>query len=263
MSDLLKHARCYTINNLVDFHPGNRALSNSAMQKTVTLQSPASLILLYLIQHNNTVVSQNQLITAGWGEKNHVTSANTFYQTILILRNALSDIGLPRDLIKTIARRGMMISANIQTDEITAKASAIEAPAQIVAPPMESKGDTLIKKRHLSLPAALCGLALLVVMISIAASLFYMSPESLLSSYEVLDSETFSSCTVLQKGNDVLELNYIRFMHKHREICDNNNYVFLSGMSSAKNITAIICPEDARENPSVKCITYYSINDEN
>ncbi|PYZ77560.1 hypothetical protein DNK65_04430 [Citrobacter koseri] len=233
------------------------------MQKTVTLQSPASLILLYLIQHNNTVVSQNQLITAGWGEKNHVTSANTFYQTILILRNALSDIGLPRDLIKTIARRGMMISANIQTDEITTKASATEAPVQIVAPQMEPKGDTPIKKRHLLLPAALCGLALLVVMISIAASLFYMSPESLLSSYEVLDSETFSSCTVLQKGNDVLELNYIRFMHKHREICDNNSYVFLSGMSSAKNITAIICPEDARENPFVKCITYYSINDEN
>jgi DNA-binding winged helix-turn-helix (wHTH) protein len=44
------------------------------------------------------------------GERNDVTTPNTFYQAILTLRNALAEVGLPRDTVKTISRRGLMLS---------------------------------------------------------------------------------------------------------------------------------------------------------
>lgn len=61
--------------------------------------------------------SANSARRGGLGDKNTITSVNTLYQTVLILRNALTEVGLPRDLIKTIARRGMMMTAEIERTE--------------------------------------------------------------------------------------------------------------------------------------------------
>lgn len=113
MPEKYTHTTLYTINNLVDFHPGDRTLTNKNTQKTVILQNPASFILLYLLAHCGVVISQSQLVKIGWGEKNNITSVNTLYQTALMLRNALTEVGLPRDLIRTVARRGMMMTADI------------------------------------------------------------------------------------------------------------------------------------------------------
>ncbi|MSE34301.1 hypothetical protein GKF98_22930, partial [Escherichia coli] len=117
MFEKYTHTTVYTINNLVDFHPGDRSLTNKNTQKTVILQNPASFILLYLLTNCGVVIPQAQLVKIGWGDKNTITSVNTLYQTVLMLRNALSEVGLPRDLIRTVARRGMMITAEIQRTE--------------------------------------------------------------------------------------------------------------------------------------------------
>ncbi|MDN8600453.1 winged helix-turn-helix domain-containing protein [Citrobacter sp. S2-9] len=276
MPDVLKHAGYYAINHLIYFHTGKRTLSNSVTDEVVTLQTPASLILLCLIMNNGSVVSQNQLIAAGWGEKNSVTSANTFYQTILILRNALEGIGLPRDIIKTIARRGLMISADIQVRDIaqtppaaTVLTPPVDAPIElpvtevIVTPMVEAQK----RAKNLSFRSPRSGLflslSLLVAIIGGVIGTFQLRQESLLSSYDILATDKFPSCTVFQKGNDVLKNHYLRFMQNHNELCREHNYIFLSGMSSAKNIAAVICPQDVRKKASTKCTTYYSINNEN
>lgn len=276
MPDVLKHAGYYAINHLIYFHTGKRTLSNSVTDEVVTLQTPASLILLCLIMNNGSVVSQNQLIAAGWGEKNSVTSANTFYQTILILRNALEGIGLPRDIIKTIARRGLMISADIQVRDIaqtppaaTVLTPPVEIPIEppVVEPIVTPMVETQKRAKRLSFRSPLSGLflslSLLVAIIGGVIGTFHLRQESLLSSYDILTTDKFPSCTVFQKENDVLKNHYLRFMQNHNELCRENNYIFLSGMNSAKNIAAVICPQDVRKKMSTKCTTYYSINNEN
>lgn len=268
MPDVLKYAGYYTINHLVYFHTGERTLSNSVTDEVVTLQTPASLILLCLIMNNGSVVSQKELIAAGWGEKNSVTSANTFYQTILILRNALEGMGLPRDLIKTIARRGLMIAADIQVRDIaqTSPAATVLTPP-VEAPVVESVADGQTKsgKRSFHFPPSglFLSLSLLVAIIAGVLGVFPLRQESLLSSYAILATDKLSSCTVFQKENDALKNHYLRFMRKHNELCREHNYIFLSGMNSAKNIAAVICPQDVRRKTSTKCTTYYSINNEN
>ncbi|MDA8481174.1 winged helix-turn-helix domain-containing protein [Citrobacter sp. Awk 4] len=273
---VLKYAGFYTINHLVYFHTRERTLSNSVTDEIVTLQNPASLILLCLIMNNGNVVSQNELIAAGWGEKNSVTSANTFYQTILILRNALEYIGLPRDLIKTIARRGLMISADIQAHEIAATPAAatvvtppVEAPVvepivePVVEPIIVAQKRVKILSFRFPLSVLFLSLSLLVAIIGGVMGTFFLHQKSLLSSYDLLATDKLSSCTVLQNGNDALKNQYLRFIRKHHELCRENNYIFLSGVNSAKNIAAVICPQDVRKKTSTKCTTYYSINNEN
>ena len=58
-------------------------------------------------------------MVVGWGERNDVTTPNTFYQAILTLRNALAEVGLPRDTVKTISRRGLTLSEATQVEVFT------------------------------------------------------------------------------------------------------------------------------------------------
>lgn len=65
------------------------------------------------------------------GERNNVTTTNTFYQAILTLRKALEEVGLPRDTVKTISRRGLRLTENTQVEVITHTQSDVSLPPVI------------------------------------------------------------------------------------------------------------------------------------
>ncbi|WP_262802888.1 winged helix-turn-helix domain-containing protein, partial [Enterobacter quasiroggenkampii] len=87
---------------------------------------------LYLITHPGEIISQNQLMVVGWGERNDVTTPNTFYQAILTLRNALAEVGLPRDTVKTISRRGLMLSEATEVELFVPTAEPVIANKDVV-----------------------------------------------------------------------------------------------------------------------------------
>lgn len=253
------HTTLYIINNLVDFYPADRCLTNRITGKSVTLQSPASFILLYLLTHDGVVIAQRTLMTAGWGDKSSVTSSNTFYQTVLTLRNALTEVGLPRDLIKTVARRGMMISADIHCPEnISSGTETKLAVSTEKSMPALAKGDF---SRGMWMRGAL--LLLMLIGTGTSVGMFFPTTESLFSSYTIVDAASVSSCTILLKGKEALNTRYNEFLRKHPNLCQNHNYVYLSGMHSAKNISAVACQMDIKKVPTTKCTTWYSINNEN
>ncbi|MDH2702310.1 winged helix-turn-helix domain-containing protein [Enterobacter bugandensis] len=109
----------YLINKLVEYDPENKTLANHITGRTIHLQLPANFCFLYLVTHPGEIISQNQLMVVGWGERNDVTTPNTFYQAILTLRNALAEVGLPRDTVKTISRRGLTLSEATQVEVFT------------------------------------------------------------------------------------------------------------------------------------------------
>ncbi|WP_336219685.1 winged helix-turn-helix domain-containing protein [Citrobacter amalonaticus] len=260
MPEKYPHTTIYTINNLVDFHPSDRTLKNKITEKSVILQNPASFILLYLITNCGVVIPQARLVEAGWGEKNNITSINTLYQTVLMLRNALTEVGLPRDLIRTVARRGMVITADIQRVE-TNTVNEIEKEPEARDDMAQTRPKTRFSRKMLM--AGMLVLSILLIGAGASFGLFYPTAESLFSAYTIIDATSFSSCTILLKGQKTLNKHYAVFLTRHKTICQNNNYVFLSGMSSAKNIAAVACQLDIRKNPSTKCTTWYSINDKN
>lgn len=106
-------------------------------------------------------------------------------------------------------------------------------------------------------------LSALLIGVGVSYGLLYPPAESLFSSYAIIDSTSFSSCTLLLKGQSTLNTRYAVFLTRHPDICQNHNYVYLSGMNSANNIAAVACQLDIREHPLTKCTTWYSINDKN
>ena len=259
------HTTLYTINNLVDFHPGDRTLTNKNTQKTVILQNPASFILLYLLTHCGVVIPQTQLVEVGWGDKNTITSVNTLYQTVLILRNALTEVGLPRDLIKTIARRGMMMTAEIERTETESVdyVEECEIGEEEPTPPVLKATQSKMRASRETLMMGVILLSVLLVGVGLSFGLLYPTAESLFSTYTIIDTTSFSSCTLLLKGTSTLNTRYATFLTRHPDICQSHKYVYLSGMNSAKNIAAVACQFDVREYPQTKCTTWYSINDKN
>lgn len=259
MSAKYSHTALYTMNNLVEFFPVDRSLTNKETGKRIVLQCPASYILLYLLTHNGVIIPQSTLVTAGWGDKQSITTINTFYQTVLSLRNALTEVGLPRNLIKTIARRGIMITVDIHYSEKAMTAHQANLTSDSAKAPSATEESALSRRQ------GMLGIVLFIALVGvgITAGLFYSTTESLFASYNIVDAESISSCTLLLKGKGVLDTRYNQFMRRHPDICQNHNYVYLSGMHSAKNISAVACQMDIRKVPGTKCTTWYSINDEN
>jgi DNA-binding winged helix-turn-helix (wHTH) protein len=129
---LLRKGKLYLINKLVEYDPENKNLVNHITGRSIQLQLPANLCFLYLITHPGEIISQNKLMVVGWGERNDVTTPNTFYQAILTLRNALAEVGLPRDTVKTISRRGLMLSEATEVEVFTPTAEPVIANKDVV-----------------------------------------------------------------------------------------------------------------------------------
>ena len=193
MPEKYPHTTIYTINNLVDFHPSDRTLKNKITEKSVILQNPASFILLYLITNCGVVIPQARLVEAGRGEKNNITSINTLYQTVLMLRNALTEVGLPRDLIRTVARRGMVITADIQRVE-TNTVNEIEKEPEARDDMAQTRPKTRFSRKMLMAGM----LFLLIFLIGAGASfwVFFPTAEFLLLSYTLIYATSFLFCSI-------------------------------------------------------------------
>lgn len=107
----------FLINGLVLFEPDKRQLCPLAgyPERIVTLHSPVSDCLLYLLEHNGEVLTQRSLLTAVWEKQGAIVSTNSLYQTIASLRKTLKMAGLADNVVKTIPKQGYKSVAHIQT----------------------------------------------------------------------------------------------------------------------------------------------------
>ncbi|WP_434638887.1 winged helix-turn-helix domain-containing protein [Klebsiella sp. I138] len=95
------------------FIVSRRELVDTVTSKKIKLQVPASLCLERLLLKRGEIVSQEELILCGWGEKRNASvSANAYYQCILHLRKSFNNIGLS-DFIVTVPRMGLKVSDSI------------------------------------------------------------------------------------------------------------------------------------------------------
>lgn len=84
--DRSDNIQSYIIGEDVVFTPSQRMIVDRLNSKEVKLHVPASCCLEILLNNQGKIVSQDQLILCGWGEKRNAgVSPNTYYQCILHL----------------------------------------------------------------------------------------------------------------------------------------------------------------------------------
>lgn len=109
------------------FIVSRREIVDTESSNKIKLQVPASLCLERLLLKRGEIVSQEELILCGWGEKRNASvSANAYYQCILHLRKSFTNMGLS-DFIVTVPRMGLKISDSI-TISFLPDAASLTAP---------------------------------------------------------------------------------------------------------------------------------------
>ncbi|MGY5959148.1 winged helix-turn-helix domain-containing protein [Kosakonia sp. BK9b] len=257
----------FLINELVEFNPDKKSLANRQTGQVLFLQLPATLCFLYLITHPGEVVSQNVLMKAGWGERNDVTTPNTFYQTILTLRNALEEVGLPRNTVKTISRRGLMLEELTTVETITASAvdsatSSAVAPATMVASEPVQTGEVILASypRKGNSRWIWAGVFIFSLVTVINCGLLYQARLTLPFNDYVpvsLRIQADKPCKIFYAPNELFLDNYFGLISQNPELCLSNHTIFLSGYSKAERIVAFVCDKDARKEKAAFCSTYF------
>lgn len=104
----------FIINDKVMFQPASNSLYPVTDQsKKLVLHTPSSQCLLILLQNNHQVVNQKYLFEEIWEKNGVIVTPNTLYQNIALIRKALKAAGLDEEIIKTVPKQGIKLSALI------------------------------------------------------------------------------------------------------------------------------------------------------
>lgn len=108
----MTNLKLYLLEDKVFYDPLTHSIYISdKVESQLTLAIPASLCLLSLLQHKGEIVSHADLLAFAWESRGMMVSPNTLYQNMSILRKALVSLGVSDEMIKTVPKRGFVISS--------------------------------------------------------------------------------------------------------------------------------------------------------
>ncbi|MEG2734345.1 MAG: winged helix-turn-helix domain-containing protein [Hafnia sp.] len=258
----------YLINGIVEFSPYKRTLVRKDNLLTVKLHMPAAGCLVSLIEHHPDRVSQEDLIIAGWAELRGHVSPNTFYQTIMGLRQCLEEAGLNKDIIVTIRRKGLLLSPDVIIEPIYIPKAV--SPMKLT---QEGKNITSYEAgrtnghqiKYFSGYVVVASVMLFVMII-----ILFLYKHDLLS-VSVARTEYFSSYHYLQNyqkchifaNNPLLSYStYVKFIKDKNLSCDHRQWWYISSAANSPRMSVVRCINDvvSAKNNYCSC-DYYSGRD--
>ncbi len=129
-------------------------------ERSQTVPPKALAVLSYLAEHHGDVVSQDELLKHVWQDT--IVSPNTLQRSIAQLRKALGDNGKGQTLIKTHAKQGYSLEANVRSHTRISEARSNNSTNQ---PDTQKSKHTSIVKPKGSLNTLLSRSALLAIFI--------------------------------------------------------------------------------------------------
>lgn len=136
----------YCINNNVIFDPINHTLTSSKFypEKDTKINQPASRCLALLIERKGDIITQDDFMNEVWRKHGMEVTVNTLYQNISILRKTLKRAGIVENIIITVPKKGIMLSARVEEGE--EKALMLPATDLVAAgrPPRKRGGLRLL-----------------------------------------------------------------------------------------------------------------------
>ncbi|MBN6044889.1 winged helix-turn-helix domain-containing protein [Citrobacter sp. ku-bf4] len=253
--------KLYLINGTVEFHPQTRSLKNQLTGEVVYLQQPATACFLYLILNQGRVIAQKELVNEGWKARDVVTMPNTFYQTILTLRKALEEIGLPRHMVKTISRQGLILSSDIVIEPLSLPGLAVSESSAIKTVTSEKEFSENIlpnKSRWLHI-----GISFFFIMTLINCMFMYQNRLNMpFQNYVTLPmgKKNDNRCHVYYGVTQSVIDNYTTLIKKHPHFCQDNNYIFLSDYAKTGRSVVFVCSKDVRSDTAAFCSSHFFWN---
>lgn len=135
----------YCINNNVIFDPLKHTLTTSKFypEKDTKLNQPTSRCLLLLIERRGDVITQEEFMNEVWRKHGMEVTVNTLYQNISILRKTLKRVGIDENIIITVPKKGITLSAQVAELSDNTVTCAPSLPALTSAPSLPARKGNL------------------------------------------------------------------------------------------------------------------------
>lgn len=231
----------YLLDKKVEFQYSHNVLSSRDGLPSINLQVPASLCLLILLKKQGVVVSQEDLMIAGWGDRSNQITPNTFYQTILHLRRSLEKMGLDKGFIQTIKRRGLFIderwSISIKKEDVN--------KTQLTT---QSKATAWKEKQFVFLS--------IMVFFSGVLVLFLPAPKPAFSDYKLLTGVAPMNCTVFTNNKADYE-RLLRIINKTPTVCEKKTILYITEFSYINQASVMACKKTTASEGAGECKSFY------
>lgn len=232
----------------------------------VNLAISASLCLQKLLEDNDRIVSHSELLACVWGARGMNVSSNTLYQNISILRKSFSELGIEKEIIKTVPKRGFIItSANIEFEkesDDTVNDTAIRKSNF-----SNSKSKDKFRSHMLSfkyLPFTL----LLIAICIISYEVFHSSYFSIVPHYNPVKYKSFSEfngCHLFRnsslRGDDFFK----EIISSHKLECSSEKWWYFTNSPPDLEVSLIRCSaklDQNTDNDKLLCVSdFYLIGD--
>jgi len=141
-------SRVIVLEDCIEFMPEKKNLKSASME--VSISTPASYCLLLLLEKQGELVTHEALFNYAWRRFGMEATANTLYQNISVIRRGLSQCGLKEDSIRTMPRRGFILSPLLKVTFLNSDSLIQEKKEHklIISPP--ESAETNPEERDLS-----------------------------------------------------------------------------------------------------------------
>lgn len=291
-------SRKITLNNSLVFEPEKKRIICKGKQATIS--ASASLCMELLIDNVGQLVTHQQFFDYVWRRFGMEPTSTSLYQNISALRRALNKAGLKEDIIRTMPRRGFLLSPqttilkesfSLPPSVIGSSDDADAAPSAGITTnisegfavenlnPAQEKEVKESRCQHISNYALLklrlffewlpVGKALVVATffpLIYSISLYYY--ESMLSPGDsvFVYSTDYKGCTIFNNSEAWLSENEIKKQVDNLNIhCTDAPYIYLTAFKHADSLSYFYCQNPLKSTFRAKCRSHYfikNLNDE-
>ena len=254
MSDNVKLS--YLIDKFIIFNPERCSLTNRLSLKEIQLKSTASLCFLLLLKNHNKIITQNELLEFAWGHSHREATFNAYYQIILSLRKALLDIGLEKQIITTIVRKGLIIRDDIPVEHITES----QEPLLTGTPP---DYDIQQHREYATVPCQALFLSeKIILIITLAVSIFLLfryidsKDDNFFSGYIPLHPHT-QGCQYFINGDALNVSRHDAIIRSHPEICQKGHSIYITAYPEIMSASVLMCQKPVTGNVKNICTSIF------
>ena len=292
-------SRKITLNNSLVFEPEKKIIAGKGRKATIS--ASAALCMELLIDNVGQLVTHQQFFDYVWRRFGMEPTPTSLYQNISALRRALNKAGLQEDIIRTMPRRGFLLSpqTTILKENISPSASVISnsEAADIVTSTGTATDfsevhavENLISEQekkvsgsnfqYLSHPALIKARAIFVwlpfgkilvvtTLVALIFSSFYFSYYriSLSSDSEIFVYITdYKGCTVFNNADAWLSKYEVKKQIDNLNVdCTVAPYIYLTAFKHANSFSYFDCQNPLSTNGRANCRSHYfvkNLNDE-
>ena len=247
----------YLLENEIEFHYSERKLKNRANGREITLTRLSCNILLALCNDDEAVLTHPQIMQKAWGERHREVQYATYYQTVLMLRNSIREIGVEYEVVKTIPRKGLALAV---TSTFKKEKSATEIVNSVKN---ELEHPCTNKKNYY--PYMFNTLTISVIFLFLAILLIYphlfiqqrlfRGRNPFFSNY-VLAGKTENHCMYYFNKDTSSHSKHKKFIIHNKFLCEKNTKLFITTYATAKTVSAIRCYLPSTSH-NEHCVSYY------